>query len=120
MATRWNMDGIHASLHCRRVKLETTQSKKSTHKWAKNAKKIQISPTYSCIFASIFRDPAPYLDIIRILATRKQGITRDEICEVLGKHNNGHIKDYLTNLQKCDFIRYYFRRTRKVINVSSI
>ena len=28
--------------------LETTQSKKSTHKWAKNAKKMQISPTYSC------------------------------------------------------------------------
>lgn len=78
------------------------------------AEKAEMHDEYERLFASLFRDPAPYLDIIRILATRKQGITRDEICEALGKHNNGHVKDYLTNLQKCDFIRYYYRRTKKV------
>lgn len=69
---------------------------------------------YQRLFSSLFRDPAPYLQIIDILSKCRQGVTRDQIIEALGKHDNGHISEYLTNLIKCDFVRYYFVKTTKV------
>lgn len=69
---------------------------------------------YQRLFTSLFRDPAPYLDIISVLARCRQGVTREQIASALGKSDNGHLTEYLLNLQKCDFVRYYFVRTRKV------
>lgn len=66
------------------------------------------------LFSSLFRDPAPYMDIIRVLSACKQGITREQTITALGKQANGHLSDYLANLQKCDFVRYYFVKSRKV------
>ncbi|MGN1247017.1 MAG: ATP-binding protein [Paludibacteraceae bacterium] len=78
------------------------------------AEMAEMDNEYHRLFASLFRDPAPYLDIIRVLSTCKQGLTREEICIQLGKKDNGHLSEYLINLQKCDFIRYYYTRTNKV------
>ena len=73
-----------------------------------------LSGEYERLFTSLFRDPAPYLKIIEALAKCRQGITREQIISALGKHDNGHISEYLGNLIKCDFVRYYFVKTRKV------
>ena len=73
-----------------------------------------LSGEYERLFTSLFRDPAPYLKIIEALAKYRQGITREQIISALGKHDNGHISEYLGNLIKCDFVRYYFVKTRKV------
>ncbi len=66
------------------------------------------------LFASLFKNPAPYLEIIRVLSKSKQGASREEISLALNQHDNGHLTEYLTNLQNCDFVRYYFVRTKKV------
>ena len=69
---------------------------------------------YDRLFASLFKDSAPYLKIIDVLSKCKQGITREKIIKALGKHDNGHISEYLKNLIKCDFVRYYFVKTKNV------
>ena len=69
---------------------------------------------YNRLFSSLFRDPAPYLQIIAVLTTNKQGITREQIVRACGKIDNGHMSDYLNNLMKCDFVRYYHSKTRKI------
>ena len=69
---------------------------------------------YDRLFKSLFKDPTPYLEIIRALARDKQGITRDEILKRTSMTDNGHFSEYLTNLIKCDFIRYYFVKNTKI------
>lgn len=73
-----------------------------------------LAGEYERLFASLFRDPAPYLKIIEVLSKCRQGVTREQIISILGKHDNGHISEYLGNLIKCDFVRYYFVKTKKV------
>ena len=73
-----------------------------------------MADEYERLFASLFKDPAPYLEIISALATQKQGITREEILKTTAMTDNGHFSEYLTNLVKCDFIRYYYTKSKKI------
>ena len=78
------------------------------------AENAEMNREYERLFASLFKNPAPYLEIIRVLSKCKQGASRDEINRALKKRDNGHLTEYLTNLQNCDFVRYYYVRTKKV------
>ena len=78
------------------------------------AENAEMYREYERLFASLFKAPAPYLEIMRVLSKCKQGASREEICKALNQHDNGHLTEYLTNLQKCDFVRYYYVRTKKV------
>lgn len=69
---------------------------------------------YKRMFASLFKSPEPYLDIVQVLSTTKKGMSRDDILKALGKKDNGHVTEYLQNLIKCDFVRYYFVKTKKI------
>lgn len=69
---------------------------------------------YKRMFASLFKSPEPYLDIVQVLSTTKKGMSRDDILKSLGKKDNGHVTEYLQNLIKCDFVRYYFVKTKKI------
>lgn len=73
-----------------------------------------MADEYERLFKSLFKDPAPYLQIIYELSKEKQGISREEILKRTKMTNNGHFSDYLTNLVKCDFIRYYFVKSTKI------
>ena len=73
-----------------------------------------LQSEYRRLFFSLFKEPEPYLEIMRILSASKKGITREEIVKAFGKSDNGHISEYLQNLMKCDFIRYYFVKTKKI------
>lgn len=74
----------------------------------------EMADEYERLFSSLFKDPAPYLGIIGALASEKQGISRDEILEKTSLVDNGHFSEYLANLVKCDFIRYYYVKTKKI------
>ena len=69
---------------------------------------------YDRLFKSLFKDPTPYMEIIRALALNRQGISREEILKRTSMTDNGHFSEYLTNLVKCDFIRYYFVKNAKI------
>lgn len=73
-----------------------------------------LQSEYKRLFTSLFKEPEPYLEIMRILSSSRKGITREEIVEAFGKSDNGHLSEYLQNLIKCDFIRYYFVKTKKI------
>lgn len=73
-----------------------------------------LQTEYKRLFASLFKSPEPYLEIVRVLSTNRKGMTRDEILTALGKKDNGHFSEYLQNLIKCDFVRYYFVKSRRV------
>ena len=73
-----------------------------------------MADEYDRLFKSLFKDPSPYLEIIRVLAKARQGITREEILRETKMVDNGHFSEYLTNLVKCDFIRYYFVKSTRI------
>lgn len=80
----------------------------------------ELQKEYRRLFASLFRNPEPYLSVIKLLATKPSGMTREEIHELLGGNNNGHLGDLLKDLVYCDFLRSYKVRGKKVKTNSSI
>jgi len=73
-----------------------------------------MADEYERLFKSLFKDPEPYLQIICELSKEKQGISREEILKRTKMTDNGHFSEYLTNLVKCDFIRYYYVKSTKI------
>ena len=59
------------------------------------------------IYKYLYRNPEPYLAVIKLLVAKPSGMTREEIREQLGGSNNGHLGDLLTDLVYCDFLRQY-------------
>lgn len=69
---------------------------------------------YKRLFYGLFRNPEPYMGIVKALTTSKCGLTREEIAKKLKKGNNGHLSRYLDDLEKCDFIRLYHVKEKKI------
>ena len=74
----------------------------------------ELHEEYERLFASLFLHPESYMDIVRVLATHRYGLTRDEIAKVLKKSDGGALSKQLDNLVKCDFIRYHRVRRKKI------
>ena len=72
----------------------------------------ELQKEYRRLFASLFRNPEPYLAIIDLLARKPSGLTREEISQQLHTDNNGHLGDLLTDLVYCDFLRPYRMGTK--------
>lgn len=70
------------------------------------------------LLSSLFKSPQPYSSIINLLSQNKQGLTRTELSKKLDKETGGHLSMLLKNLEKCDFIRKYNVREKK-INVNN-
>ena len=74
----------------------------------------ELAGEYERLFSSLFRNPQPYKDIIRLLTDNKRGLTRKEISAKLGKESGGNLSKMLTNLENCDFLRKYNVREKKI------
>jgi len=72
------------------------------------AEDAELKGEYDRLFKSLYNSPEPYLKIIEVLCKSRDGLTRDEIASKMAGRDNGHLSDYLDNLEKCDFIRVYF------------
>ncbi len=62
---------------------------------------------FNALYASLFKNPNPYIQTVRVLGTKKAGMTRSEIVKSLGKETGGTITDTLKDLELCGFIRAY-------------
>lgn len=62
---------------------------------------------FKYLFSSIFKSPDAYQKIIRTLAKKKIGMTREEIIEDGKLHNSGDLSTKLEELESCGFIRKY-------------
>ena len=65
------------------------------------------------LYASLFRNSDSYIRVIRSLASRGSGMTRDEIVFRAGIDSGGQLSGILRELEECDFIRKYTDYTRK-------
>ncbi len=66
-----------------------------------------LKDEYDRLFSSVFRNPSTIKAIVRFLATRLNGYTRNEIADHLGFSSGGTLSDCLKSLVESDFaVRY--------------
>jgi len=68
----------------------------------------ELKGEYERLFRSLYKSPEPYIKIMDTLCKSRDGMTRDEIASKTAFSDNGHISEFLDNLEKCDFIRVYY------------
>lgn len=71
------------------------------------AKNAPLADEFKYLYASIFKNPENYIKIISTLATKKVGMTREEIIGNSGLANSGELTTRLEELESCGFIRKY-------------
>ena len=62
---------------------------------------------FQMLYASLFANPQPYLNIIETLARKKCGISREELGKSLGLTSGGTMTSLLEDLEWCGFVRKY-------------
>ena len=72
--------------------------------FAKNGK---LSNEFNQLYASLFKSPEQYIDIVTALGKKKVGMTREEIIAATDKYSNGSLSKVLDELEYCGFIRKY-------------
>ena len=77
----------------------------------------RLESEFTRLFASLFIDPDDYMNVVRLLAKRHTGFTRDEIVERLGFTSGGSFSKMLETLVASDFISSYhpFGRSQKEV-----
>ena len=66
-----------------------------------------LKDEFENIFASLFKNSERYIEIIKALATKSSGMTRDEILDALTTEDGGAFSEILKNLELSGFIRRY-------------
>lgn len=66
-----------------------------------------LSHEYQQLYASLFNNPEPYMQVVTALAKKNKGLTREEIVRISGIKTSGDLTRYLSELEWCGFIRKY-------------
>lgn len=86
---------------------------------AQNVDALFFSPSgklhyeYNELYHSLFKNPDPYIKVVSALATKRIGMTREEIVRLGNIDNNGLLTRVLDDLEACGFIRKYNAQTLK-------
>ena len=72
--------------------------------FAKNGK---LSNEFNQLYASLFKSPEQYIDVVTALGKKKAGMTRDEIIVATDNYSSGTLSKVLDELEYCGFIRKY-------------
>lgn len=75
-----------------------------------------LKSEFQYLYASIFKNPEVYLKIIKVLGTKKVGMTREEIIDNAKIPNSGDLSVKLDELESCGFVRKYFAFGMKTKN----
>lgn len=71
------------------------------------SKNGELKNEYNALYASLFKNPQPYIEIVSVLGHKKAGMTRQEIITELKKNEGGKLSSVLEELEQCDFIRSF-------------
>ncbi len=66
-----------------------------------------LKEEFKYLFSAIFDKPDGYIKIVEALATKKVGMTREEIISATTLGNTGNLSEKLDELESCGFIRKY-------------
>lgn len=80
------------------------------------AKDAPLKDEFKYLYASVFKQPKEYIQIIETLSTKKVGMTRDELLSASGLTNSGAFSTKLDELESCGFIRKYYAFGMKAKN----
>lgn len=69
---------------------------------------------FEMLYASLFKKPEPYIKVIKLLAKKKMGMTRQELISDGKLEDNGALTDILNDLEWCGFIRGYSMLGKRV------
>ncbi len=67
----------------------------------------QLREEYRHLYGSLFKNSESYIKVVRVLASRNSGMTRDELAHRAGMESGGQLTKILSELEACDFIRKY-------------
>jgi len=62
---------------------------------------------FSQLYASLFKNPEPYVKIVTTLGSKASGLLREEIARACGIPESGKLSGYLEELEQCGFVRRY-------------
>jgi len=62
---------------------------------------------FSQLYASLFKNPEPYVKIVTTLGAKSVGLLREEIARACGISGSGKLSGYLEELEQCGFVRRY-------------
>lgn len=79
-------------------------------------KDAPLRQEFQYLYASIFKRPEKYTVIIEALATKKAGMTREELIKEAHLTNSGGLTTRLEELESCGFIRCYYSFEKKKKN----
>ena len=74
----------------------------------------KLANEFDALYRSLFKFPTPYVTIVSALATKKAGMTREEILVETKLLDNDTFIRALRELEQCGFIRKYTMLGRKV------
>ena len=77
------------------------------------AKDAQLRNEFDELFMSLFDKPDRHVAVVESLASKKSGLTRNEISEIGSFHANGHLTTALSELEQCDFIDIFNDTTKR-------
>ena len=78
------------------------------------AAKAELGREFGRLYKSVFKEPEPYIAVVTALATKRTGLTREELVgHVPTLRNDGTLTHILENLETCAFIRRYAETGKK-------
>lgn len=66
-----------------------------------------LDTEFQDLYASLFKSSDDHILIVKALATKRQGLTRNQIVNATGLSNGGTLTSRLDELEQCGFIRTY-------------
>ena len=72
--------------------------------WLCFSAKGELRGEFDRIYASLFRNPEPYLAVVRALGAKMSGLTKGEIVSASGLTDNGRLTEVLKALENCGFV----------------
>ena len=80
---------------------------------AQNIDRMFFSPDgdlveeFDALYASLFKHPDAYIQVVTALSTVRKGMTRDEVAKTAQVPNNGNLTKVLKDLEHSGFVRKY-------------
>ena len=67
----------------------------------------ELHDEFDALYASLFKNPDPYITVVQTLGSKRIGMTRDELINEAHLQDNGRLSEILKDLEVCGFIRKY-------------
>jgi len=79
------------------------------------SRNAELKDEFEHLFASLFKSPQDYIQIVEALAKHSQGMTRGDLLRETGLKGSGRFSEKLQDLENCGFIRSFdpFKNMKK-------